>query len=169
MGISSPSLLTPYSSLLTTPPDLNLPLPLSFSFLFHPSAKGDHVELHHRRREIASSSTTGEGRSRRAPPPQRGSRSSETSSDLVRSRRIRRELASSRRILARPHRFCCGTTFNFAGPDPVQIYLHKLLNGIDLDQTIPIVDPTLARRWIALRQSRLSVWLALLSVWLALR
>uniref|UniRef100_A0A2N9G8E8 Uncharacterized protein n=1 Tax=Fagus sylvatica TaxID=28930 RepID=A0A2N9G8E8_FAGSY len=47
MRISSPSLLTP---------DLNLPLPLSFSFLFHhregrscrapPPAKGDHVELH---------------------------------------------------------------------------------------------------------------------------
>uniref|UniRef100_A0A2N9GF49 Uncharacterized protein n=1 Tax=Fagus sylvatica TaxID=28930 RepID=A0A2N9GF49_FAGSY len=65
MGISSPSLLTP--------PDLNLPL--SFSFLFHP-----------RRKEITSSSTTGEGRSRRAPPPWRGSRSSETSPDLVRSR-----------------------------------------------------------------------------------
>ena len=36
------------------------------------------------------------------------------------------------------------------GPDPVQIYLHMLLNGIDFDQTIPIVDPDLARRWIAL-------------------
>ena len=64
--------------------------------------------------------TVSEARSHRAPPldlppPQKHSKSSETSPDLVRSRRIRRELASSHRILARPRRFCCGTTFNFAG------------------------------------------------------
>uniref|UniRef100_A0A2N9IGA8 Uncharacterized protein n=1 Tax=Fagus sylvatica TaxID=28930 RepID=A0A2N9IGA8_FAGSY len=54
--------------------------------------------------------TVSEARSRRAPPldlppPRKHSKSSETSPDLVRSRRI----------LARSRRFCCGTTFNFAG------------------------------------------------------
>ena len=39
-------------------------------------------------------------------------------------------------------------TWLAVGHDLVQIYLHKLLNGLDLDQTIPIVDPDLARRWI---------------------
>ncbi len=36
------------------------------------------------------------------------------------------------------------------GTNLVQIYLYKLLNDPDFDQSIPIVDPDLAYRWIAL-------------------
>jgi hypothetical protein len=41
-------------------------------------------------------------------------------------------------------------TWLVKGTDLVQIYLYKLLNDPDFDHTIPIVDPDLARRWIAL-------------------